>query len=161
LKKNVEGRKSGTQFYTVFVRTFVITFYYGSGSATPLGTASNPQFWICEDQGSYLRILAEVDNAAEEVEETLEALEWLEQVDEGVCRQLLVVLRGNLNAHLKVGRHRGKFTSFVKDKKSLRCHKTAEINISFIFFLLDDERNRIRRNKLRIRIKEAQKHRDP
>ncbi len=56
------------------------------------------------EKRSYLRILAEIDNAAEEVEETLEALEWLEQVDEGVRRQLLVILGGNLNAHLKVGK---------------------------------------------------------
>ncbi len=77
---------------------------------------------------TYLRILAEVDNAAEEVEETLEALEWLEQVDEGVRRQLLVVLRGNLNAHLKVGRF---FTSKVKNCKK-KVMVTSRLDAYFL-----------------------------
>ncbi len=97
--------------------------------------------------GSYLRILAEVDNAAEEVEETLEALEWLEQVDEGVRRQLLVVLGGNLNAHLKVGRYYTRqwsqivfrkfcdiFTSFFNIKSHEDVKKPLKSRVFFIFF---------------------------
>jgi hypothetical protein len=43
-----------------------------------------------------LGVLAEVDNGAKEVEETLEGLERLEEIDEGSGGQLLVVLGGNL-----------------------------------------------------------------
>ncbi len=32
MKKILKLRKSNTQFYTVFVRTFVITFIFGSGT---------------------------------------------------------------------------------------------------------------------------------
>ena len=53
-----------------------------------------------EDIFTNLRVLAEVDNAAEEVEETLEALEGLKEVDERVGGQLLVVLGRNLDTHL-------------------------------------------------------------
>jgi hypothetical protein len=47
-----------------------------------------------------LRILAKVDNAAQEVEEPLEALEGLEEVDERVGRQLLVILGRHLDTNL-------------------------------------------------------------
>ncbi len=46
----------------------------------------------------------------------------------------------------------GSFTSFFKDKKSERSHKTVEIKI-FLTILLSDRR-------IRIRIQEAQKHVD-
>ncbi len=56
------------------------------------------------------------------------------------------------------------FTSFFKDKKSCRSHKTVEIKI-FLNFLLVDGRIRIRihTNKLwiRMRIQKAQKRTDP
>ncbi len=45
------------------------------------------------------------------------------------------------------------FISFFKDKKSKRSHKTVGIKV-FFTFLLDDRR-------IRIRIQEAQKHKDP
>jgi hypothetical protein len=54
----------------------------------------------------------------------------------------------------------GTFTSFFKDKKSLKSHKTIGINV-FLLFLLDDRRIRIRISELWIRIREAQKHMDP
>ena len=44
--------------------------------------------------------LAEVDNAAEEVEESLKGLEGLKEVDEGVRGQLFVVLGRNLHTNL-------------------------------------------------------------
>jgi hypothetical protein len=47
----------------------------------------------------------------------------------------------------------GTFTSFFKDKKSKRSHKTVEIKV-FLAFLLNDRR-------VRIQIHEAQKHVDP
>jgi hypothetical protein len=37
-EKNVKGRKSNTQFYTVSVRTFVVPFYYGSGTGINYGS---------------------------------------------------------------------------------------------------------------------------
>ncbi len=40
MKKNVEWRKSNIHFYTVFVRTFVIPFYYSSGTAINYGSDS-------------------------------------------------------------------------------------------------------------------------
>jgi hypothetical protein len=47
----------------------------------------------------------------------------------------------------------GTFTSFFKDKKLKRSHKTVEIKV-FLLFVLHDRR-------IRIRIQEAQKHVDP
>jgi hypothetical protein len=52
----------------------------------------------------------------------------------------------------------GIFTSFCKDKKSQRSHKTVEISVFRHFFACDGRIPiRIRTNKLRIRIQEAQK----
>ena len=48
------------------------------------------------------RVLAEVDNRAEEVEETLVALEGLEELDERLRGQLLVVLGGDLDNNLQI-----------------------------------------------------------
>jgi hypothetical protein len=50
----------------------------------------------------------------------------------------------------------GTFTSFFKDKKSKRSHKTVEIKVCLIILIywLNDRR-------IRIRIQEAQKHVDP
>jgi hypothetical protein len=39
-EKNVKGRKSNTQFYTVSVRTYVIPFNYGSGSGSSSGSTT-------------------------------------------------------------------------------------------------------------------------
>uniref|UniRef100_A0A8W7PT82 Uncharacterized protein n=1 Tax=Anopheles coluzzii TaxID=1518534 RepID=A0A8W7PT82_ANOCL len=50
----------------------------------------------------HLRILAEVDDRAEEVEQSLVALEALEQVDQRLRRQLLVVLGRDLHADLQI-----------------------------------------------------------
>lgn len=47
-----------------------------------------------------VRLLAKVDDRAQEVEETLVALERLEYVDERLCCQLLVILDGDLYANL-------------------------------------------------------------
>ncbi len=103
MHENVKWRKSNAQFYTVsenFCDSILLRFWFNNTAWNSFKyTALN--LW---GPRSYLRILAEVDNAAEEVEETLEALEWLEQVDEGVRRQLLVILGGNLDAHLKLGK---------------------------------------------------------
>ena len=46
--------------------------------------------------------LTEVDNTAEEVEETLEGFKGLKQIDERVRGQLLVVLCRNLNTNLQI-----------------------------------------------------------
>jgi hypothetical protein len=51
------------------------------------------------------------------------------------------------------------FTSFFKDKKSKRSHKTVEIKVFFTIFY--DRRIRIRTSDQLIRIQEAQKHVDP
>lgn len=48
-----------------------------------------------------LGVLTEVDDGTEEVEETLVALEWFEQIDQFLRRQLLVVLWCDLNHHLQ------------------------------------------------------------
>lgn len=48
------------------------------------------------------RLLIEVDDGAEEVEESLVGLVALEHVDEFVRAQLLVVLRRDLHDHLQV-----------------------------------------------------------
>jgi hypothetical protein len=41
-EKNVKRRKTNTQFYIVFfVRTFVIPFYYGSGTVINYGSGSD------------------------------------------------------------------------------------------------------------------------
>jgi hypothetical protein len=53
----------------------------------------------------------------------------------------------------------GTFTSFFKDKKSKRSHKTVEIKVFFTIFY--DRRIRIRTSDQLIRIQEAQKHVDP
>lgn len=50
----------------------------------------------------HLRVLAEVDDGPQEVEESLKALEGLEDLGQGLGGQLLVVLGGNLHADLKV-----------------------------------------------------------
>ncbi len=57
----------------------------------------------------------------------------------------------------------GTLTSFFKDKKSKRSHKTVGIKV-FLLFWLEDRRIRIRTRALtheRIRIQEAQEHMDP
>ena len=48
------------------------------------------------------RVLAEVDDAAEEIEEALEGLEGLEKVDESVGRKLFGGFGSNLNTDLKM-----------------------------------------------------------
>ena len=58
-----------------------------------------------------LRVLAEVNNGAEEIKETLIALETLKQLDEALRGEMLVVLGGNLDHDLQVlsdvsGKHR-------------------------------------------------------
>ena len=58
-----------------------------------------------------VRLLAEVDDGAQKVEESLEALEGLEEVNEVLRGELLVVLGGDLDADLQVladvGLHHG------------------------------------------------------
>ena len=49
-----------------------------------------------------VRILVEIDEGAEEVEEALTALEALEQLDEALCGELLVVPNGDLDHDLQV-----------------------------------------------------------
>lgn len=50
----------------------------------------------------HFRILAEVDNRSQEVEQPLVSLETLKQLNERFSCQLLVVLGGDLYADLKV-----------------------------------------------------------
>ena len=50
----------------------------------------------------HVLLLAEVYNRAQEIEQALVALERLEYVDQGLGGQLIVVLDGDLNAHLQI-----------------------------------------------------------
>ena len=49
----------------------------------------------------YLGLLAEIDNASQEVEQTLKRFELLKQINQWACCQLLVVFGGNLNHNLE------------------------------------------------------------
>ena len=49
----------------------------------------------------YLGLLAEIDNAAQEVEQTFKRFELLKQINQWACCQLLVVFGGNLNHNLE------------------------------------------------------------
>ncbi len=63
------NHKSSIQFYTVSVRTFVITFYYGSGSSKPKsyvsyssGSGSATMYW-----SRYNNILTNFDTESSEL----------------------------------------------------------------------------------------------
>ena len=59
----------------------------------------------------HIRLLTKVHNGSKEVEETFEALEGLKHINEVLGGELLVILGGNLDAHLQVladvGLHHG------------------------------------------------------
>ena len=84
-----------------------------------------------------LAVLAEVDDGSEEVEESFEALEPFEEVNQGVGRQLLVVLGGDLDADLKVltnvGRQHGleAFKRILDAVKNQLWSTTTFISVCF------------------------------
>ena len=66
-----------------------------------------------------LSVLAKVDDRSEEVKESFEALEPFEEVNQGVGRQLVVVLGGDLDADLKVLTNVGRQHSLEKFRRIL------------------------------------------
>ena len=89
-----------------------------------------------------LAVLAEVDDGSEEVEESFEALEPFEEVNQGVGRQLLVVLGGDLDADLKVLTNVGRQHGLEAFKRILDAvKKPVLVNNDIRFCLLFSSEN--------------------